>query len=47
MGRKLGARQLAEDAGAAERSHEYEAKIASLERMVRRLTMELNFQKGP
>ena len=38
--------ELAEDVGAAERLHEYEAKIAALERMVGRLTMELDFLKG-
>ncbi|WP_024585160.1 transposase [Bradyrhizobium sp. OHSU_III] len=43
---KYEAGELAEDVGAAERLHEYEAKIAALERMVGRLTMELDFLKG-
>ena len=43
---KYEAGELAEEVGAAERLHEYEAKIAALERMVGRLTMELDFLKG-
>jgi transposase len=46
MGAKYEAGELAEEVCAAERLHEYEAKIAALERMVGRLTMELDFGQG-
>jgi transposase len=47
MGAKYEAGELAEEVCAAERLHEYEAKIAALERMVGRLTMELDFGQCP
>lgn len=43
---KYEAGALDEDAGAADRLQEYEAKIAALERMVGRQALELEFLKG-
>src|SRR5919109_1056076 len=43
---KYEAGEFDEDVEAADRLQEYEAKIAALERMVGRLTMELDFLRG-
>jgi transposase len=43
---KYEAGEFEEDVVAADRLQEYEAKIAALERMVGRLTMELDFLRG-